>query len=99
MLRTAVTSIAACAHPHWLVSPGHAYRSRNLCVIVTERIDAHVGMSGSKAAGEPCENAVVSEDATELPARAGTTAATENAFRNSLLCSLSILVRIPRLMP
>src|SRR6185369_1072361 len=47
MLRTATTSIAACAQPHWFVRPGGLNRSPNLCVITMLRIESIVGMSGS----------------------------------------------------
>src|SRR3979409_752182 len=45
MLRTPVTSIAACAQPHWFVKPGGLNRSPKRCGIVTLRIDSTVGIS------------------------------------------------------
>jgi hypothetical protein len=49
-------------------------------------------MSGSGAAATAVGCGVGELSARLLPARAGTTAATENAFRNSLLFTLSIFI-------
>src|SRR5580765_6959259 len=97
MLRTAVTSIVAWAQPHWLVSPGHAYKSRNLCVMATDCIDSHVGMSGSGGAtGVEADALALSAPA---PVKAGTIAAAEIAFMKSLRLNLSILLSLLDLDP
>src|SRR5882672_388798 len=108
MLRTPVTSIAACAQPHWLVKPGGLKRSPKRCGIVTLRIDSTVGISeatGALTAPRFVRFAALYLFKSLAPnvnsgRIAGATSPAAAIFRKSLrFCSLILLVTFTTIHP